>query len=141
MNRITAAFAAGALLFFAPLADATGGQKEKRGMNTQTKKEAVIACRLGALDAARRERHQSLRKRLNDSVQEVRELPDGYALRLPAETEMILATAEWVTLERLCCPFFVFELEIGDEGAPMWLRLTGGEGVKEFLRAELGLKQ
>jgi hypothetical protein len=70
----------------------------------------------------------------------VRELADGYALRLPAENGMILSVAEFITLERMCCPFFSFELEVGrDEGA-LWLKLTGREGVKEFLKSMLEAK-
>jgi hypothetical protein len=30
--------------------------------------------------------------------------------------------------------FFTFTLDIAPNGAPFWLRFTGGEGVKEFLR-------
>lgn len=39
--------------------------------------------------------------------------------------------------ERLCCPFFRFGLEIEPNSGPLWLRLTGSEGVKEILRSML----
>jgi len=47
--------------------------------------------------------------------------------------------AEFITLERLCCPFLTLALEVERERGPLWLKLTGREGVKPFLRAELGL--
>ena len=102
-------------------------------------RESPIACDLGGLDALQRERRQALREQISPATQEVKELPDGYAFRFPAEPSLCLAAAEFVTLERLCCPFFNFVLEVEKEGGPLWLRLTGREGVKEFLRAELGL--
>jgi len=47
--------------------------------------------------------------------------------------------AEFVALEKLCCPFVRFLLEMPEDGGPLRLDLTGREGVKELLRAELGL--
>jgi hypothetical protein len=47
--------------------------------------------------------------------------------------------AEFMTLERLCCPFLTLTLEVERERGPLWLTLTGREGVKPFLQAELGL--
>ena len=107
----------------------------KAGMENET----PFMCKLGALDRAQRERHQALGKQLHADIQEVKELPDGYAFRLPAESATILSVAEWITFERLCCPFFTFALEIEGEGKPLWLRMTGREGVKEFMKSELGI--
>jgi hypothetical protein len=45
--------------------------------------------------------------------------------------------AEWIGNERLCCPFFDFDLRVGDASAPMSLKISGPEGVKQFIRAEL----
>lgn len=39
--------------------------------------------------------------------------------------------------ERLCCPFFDFILEVGREGGPVWLALSGGPGVKDYLEETL----
>jgi hypothetical protein len=59
---------------------------------------------------------------------------------LPSDEETIQMTAEWITLERRCCPFIAFGIEVGHEGGPLWLSLTGREGVKPFLKIELGVK-
>jgi hypothetical protein len=96
-----------------------------------------LACNLFGLTEQQRKRQQELREQLFEDGREVRELPDGYAIGLPATTTTILAAAEFVTLERLCCPFFRFELSVGGNAEPLWLRLTGEEGVKEFLKSEL----
>jgi hypothetical protein len=44
----------------------------------------------------------------------------------------LAGVAEWIALERRCCPFFRFQLDVEGETGPVWLRLTGA-GVKEFL--------
>lgn len=105
---------------------------------TQTP-ETPLACNLGAFDAAERERHQALVHDLLAARQEVWELPDGYALRFTSERERLLALAEFVSLERLCCPFLTFGLDVEGASGPLWLRLTGRTGVKELLKLELGL--
>ena len=70
---------------------------------------------------------------------EIRELPDGYAFRHFPESSTFLTLAEFVALERLCCPFFDFGLEVERDGGPLWFRMTGGEDAKRILRAELGV--
>ena len=102
--------------------------------------EPAIACDMTALDAAQRERQHILMKRFRASLQETQEINDGYAFRLAADTETILFAAEFITIERLCCPFFNFALEVGPPDAPLWLRISGREGVKEFIKMELGLE-
>ena len=101
-------------------------------------KESPIACVMAALDEEQRRRRKELEERLGAAVEEVRELADGYALRLPSESRMVTDVAEFVTYERLCCPFLDFEIDVEREGGPLWLRLKGRAGVKEFVRQEFG---
>ena len=96
--------------------------------------ESPFACNVGAFSPAQRERWEELWARWRAGVQERRELSDGYALRLTADAGVVMAAAEWMILDRLCCPFFTYMLEIEREGGPLWLRLTGRPGVKEFMR-------
>jgi|SRR5215213_5921426 len=93
-----------------------------------------------ALDASQREHQHVLMKKFQAALQETKSLQDGYAFRLPADTATILDIAEFITIERLCCPFLNFELEIGPAGSPAWLRLKGRAGVKEFIEAEFGAR-
>ena len=101
--------------------------------------EPPFICDLTAMDTEQRERHRVVAQHLHSTVQEVRELPDGYALRFPVEPSTVFMAAEFMTLERLCCPFLTLALEVECQQGPLWLKLTGREGVKAFLRAELGL--
>lgn len=121
----------------------TTTQESKERAMTKTKDGAVhespFACNVAGLNAQQRQRYGVLIERLGSSRQEVRELPDGYAFRFPAETSTVQDLAEFIVYERLCCPFFDFELIVEREGGPAWLRLKGREGVKDFIRSEFGI--
>ena len=103
------------------------------------KTESPLVCDLTGLTAEQRERRGTWQKDLALAREEVRELPDGYAFRFPAEPELSLKLTEFIMHERRCCPFLTLVLEFEREGGPLWLKATGGEGVKEFLQAELGI--
>src|SRR5262245_15936593 len=96
---------------------------------------APIACNLAAIRDAERPRYFALRAEVLATVLNVTELGDGFALQLRADRQGLVALAEWIGFERLCCPFLVFRLAIEGDG-PVRLDLGGGEGVKDFLRAE-----
>jgi hypothetical protein len=100
-------------------------------------KESPFACDMTAIAADQRGAHFATIEELFRAVEEVRELPNGYAFRLANDPHVILTAAQFIALERLCCPFFGFALEIENEGEAVWLRLTGREGVKPFIMAEI----
>ena len=93
-------------------------------------------CNLKALTPSERSEHQALTVRLARSVAAPRELPDGYAFELTSTELSIRDLATWIDYERRCCPFFDFGLEWRRENGPITLRLTGRDGVKDFIRAE-----
>lgn len=105
-------------------------------MTTQ-QPEPVFACNPQAIPAEMRPRHRQQIERILSAVQQVRELPTGYTLRLPNETDLLQAITAFISYERLCCPFFRFTLEIEPEQGPIWLSLSGESDVKPFLR-EMG---
>lgn len=100
-------------------------------------KETVFTCNPSALDKEQRARYAVLTKQLFAGKPEVRELPDGYAVGFSANPETIKDAAEFITYERLCCPFLNFEMAV--EGENLSLRLKGEAGVKGFLKSELGM--
>src|SRR5262245_3542052 len=102
--------------------------------------ESPFACNMLALDAEGRKRHKVVSERMRAAVKETQDLPDGHAFRFEANQDTILLVSEFIARERLCCPFFRFELIAEQENGPLWLRLRGREGVREFIKAELGLK-
>lgn len=96
----------------------------------------VIACNLSARELAIRS--DELRRQLVVAVTEIRELPDGYAFRFPAADDRPAQLVEFVSAERICCSFFRFELIFEPHLGPVWLHLRGADGVKEFVRQQLG---
>jgi hypothetical protein len=105
--------------------------------DTSFNQASPFVCDLNAIDPAHREQHSQAATEVFHSVQAVRELPNGYAFRLPNETGLLLKAIEFIAYERLCCPFFGFTLQIEPEGGAVWLHLTGREGVKPFIRSEI----
>lgn len=113
----------GLLIIVASIRPAMGGEQ--------------YTCNMMALTQEEQTAYVTLATTLHASIQETKELKDGYAFRLPPER--LVDAAQWVSFERQCCPFFVFEFAVAKDGGPMWLRITGDKGIKEFIRAEFQL--
>ena len=96
----------------------------------------TFACRIDTLDPHQRRRQQELLALMRRSAQAQDELADGFAFRLPADPALFQQAAEWVSLERRCCPFVHFTLEWKDDDS-VFVRLTGPSGVKPFLAAAI----
>lgn len=96
-----------------------------------------LACVPDAIPSADRPAHFALIGRLFENVREKVILDDGYAVRFDAAA--FGDVARFVENERLCCPFLAFTLEVQPGGGPLWLRMTGPEGTREFLDVELPL--
>jgi hypothetical protein len=106
--------------------------------STHTRKESPLACDMSVIEHGQRERHIATARQLFHTVTDILELPDGYAFSLSGAPDILLMSAEFISLERLCCPFLGFAIEVEPEDGPVWLHLTGREGVKAFIREEVG---
>ena len=95
----------------------------------------TIACDMTAIPQDQRQLHIDTSKELFSQIQEFRELDDGYEFRFTSDA--IVKLAQFIALEKLCCPFLNFVLEVEGESGPVWLRLTGRDGVKAFIREEI----
>ena len=98
-----------------------------------------FACNMTALDKQQRDRHTALANSLFHVVHEIKELKNGYAFLLSANSDHLLITAEFIFLERLCCPFFNFNIELTSGNNTFLFSITGDEGIKPFIIAELGV--
>ena len=104
-------------------------------MNTNLTENQPIACVPSALTPDQQEYWvKEIAPKLYKAVDEIQELPNGWAWRLPSTSEMLMLVSEDLNMERLCCPFVNYTLEMEPNRGPFWLRMTGGKGVKEFLR-------
>lgn len=96
----------------------------------------VLECRLDIFDGPEQLRYDALREAVKAAVEEIRELAEGYAARLRPDPALFRQVAEWITLERRCCPFLGLGLNWSERDA-VWLSLTGGPRVKAFLAGML----
>ena len=90
-----------------------------------------------AIPVEQRPVHLAKSRELFSQIQETHELPNGYEFRFTGAPEVLKKLADFVSLEKLCCPFLNFLIEIEADNGPVWLRLTGRAGVKEFVREEI----
>jgi hypothetical protein len=97
-----------------------------------------LACVPSAIPAAERQAHFALARELFEQrASERAALPKGYAMQFPAEA--LEAVARFVANERKCCPFMTFEIVVRPDSSSILLRMTGPEGTREILDAELNL--
>ena len=108
--------------------------------SVQTEQVSRFACNAFALSPEARKRHfDEVGPALLKLKKSTRELPDGYEFELPPDKGTYQLLTEWAFQERLCCPFFDIDLRFDRENGPLWLRLTGRPGTKEFIKMELGI--
>ena len=106
---------------------------------TASATDLPIACSLPQAEQA--ERGELIAGEIFAAADRVEELPDGYAFRFAATGDRIDRLARFIAAERRCCPFFTFELTFEPAEGPVWLRLRGPEGVKEFIEDLAGVGQ
>jgi hypothetical protein len=94
----------------------------------------VLACNIKAIRAVQRPRYNDLVSRLRAAMLDRTELPDGYAYSLDSAKITPPEVSEWIAMERLCCPFLIFQLEGAGEVSRLTVR--GPEGSKAVLREE-----
>lgn len=106
-------------------------------VSAAAKKGSPFYCNRLALNPEERKRHfDELGPKLRSLRTAVRELKDGYEFEFPGDAGTYQLLSEWAIQERLCCPFFDINLRLEPEGGPMWLRLTGRPGTKEFIKID-----
>jgi hypothetical protein len=97
----------------------------------------VLACKLTPQELAVRK--AEVLATIHKALLKSRELSNGYLYRFSDSNQMLDQLLDFIKSERQCCEFFSFTLTIDDEDSSIWLELTGPEGVKEFIKSELGL--
>ena len=96
-----------------------------------------LACNYSAIPLEEWDAHLLNGQQLFDLAQETLELSNGFAFQFLADTPAILKAAQFISTERLCCPFFKFTLELEPDSGSLWLRITGPEEAKQVLEAGL----
>jgi hypothetical protein len=102
-----------------------------------SKHVSPFACDRAALTPEARKRHfDELGPALRDRKKAIHELADGFEFEFPGDPATVRLLTEWVAGEHLCCPFFDIDVKMDREGGALRLRLTGREGVKQFVKAD-----
>jgi len=73
-----------------------------------------IACQTSVFFSAEERAHyQALRVRIDAAVTSIVEVERGFEIQLPGDDSTLALVADWIVLERRCCPFFEFMVSIG----------------------------
>jgi hypothetical protein len=107
-------------------------------MTTTTNLSSVpaFACNLSAISAGDRPRYLELIKRVRAGIKARNEVQKGYEFILDSTVINLAQIAEWISMERLCCPFLTLQVYVFGNDPDCKLTLTGPEGVKPLLHAE-----
>ena len=140
----TAVAAAVALLM---AGSAVGASTERKQTQVQAGKENAVAttqskfyCNLKALTPEERTHLKQLGNKLKATRTKVVEMGNGYEFQFSPKDVTLAELTDWVRMESKCCSFFDFHIDLENKGALLCLRLTGEEGVKQFIRNEFAVQ-
>lgn len=97
---------------------------------------ARLTCKLSTPEL--QERKRTVIAELKILVKERKEERDAVLYKFESTDKNIDLVSSFIKTERLCCDFFQFRLDVESDSEFMWLQLSGPEGVKDFIREEIG---
>ena len=94
-----------------------------------------LVCMIGSIPQEERPRYDKLRDEIIKRIDHLKtvEHHDGFTFSFQPDPGIVRKLGDWLTYEQACCPFFRFDLAIEPEHGPITLKISGIEGVKEFL--------
>jgi hypothetical protein len=122
---------------------APGSDKTAQAANTEKQMnttQSKFYCNIKALTPEERAHHKQLGDKLMAARKEIVEMDKGYEFQFSPKDVTLAELADWVVNESKCCPFFDFHIDLENEGKLICLRLTGEEGIKQFIRAEFAVR-
>ena len=96
-----------------------------------------IACDLTIFNTKDRMKFPVQTQALFADAQKIRELENGFAIQFCDQPEQRAQIEDFVIRESQCCSFLEFNITHDTDSETIWLRITGENGVKEFLQIEL----
>lgn len=96
-----------------------------------------LSCKLTTPELQKRK--ETVIASLKQKVLDKKELTNSYAYKFSGTDEILDELTEFIKTERTCCDFFTFGLSVSGDKSEAWLELTGVDGAKDFITAELGL--
>lgn len=106
---------------------------EVKGKNTSSYIPSnQLVCKLIGAELA--EKKELLKTEILSLVKEVDEVDNGYILKFEDKDDMLLKLMDYLMIEKECCPFFVFDLNIQPNSNGISLKISGQEGAKDMLK-------
>lgn len=99
-------------------------------------KEWKLACNLNAINNQERGAHLQVIKKLFNSVTKIEDDSNGYVFIVTDKPGVMKVIELFISNETKCCSFF--KIQIKNTGNDIRLKISGKEGVKQFIRAEFG---
>lgn len=99
--------------------------------------ESCVSCTLNA--AQIQERRAQVLQPLKRFITAQTPLEDGYLFEFAANDESLNLLLRFIQLERECCTFLRFRLTVEPNNGPVLLEMTGPQGTKAFIEAEMEL--
>ena len=96
-------------------------------------REIPIACYL--TDSQLQQRRKNYLNKIAESLIDFEELENGFSYRFPIKETVLQDLAAIIDLERKCCPFLNFKLNLEPGNDFVSLELTGAEGTKEIIKS------
>lgn len=94
--------------------------------------QILMVCAL--TDRELQKRRKDFLDKVAESLIDSAEIENGFRFRFPLEDSILQDLAEIIDLERKCCPFLNFSLNLQAGNEFVSLELTGAEGTKEIVR-------
>lgn len=102
-----------------------------------TSNEQDLTCKLTSKEL--QERKQTVLAELRTKILLKTELENGFQYSFDGTDKMIDQLSLFIKTERQCCDFFDYHLVVAGNGKRIEMKITGPEGVKDFIKSELGL--
>jgi hypothetical protein len=112
-----------------PCADACCKKSAKASAST------AFTCKLTSPEL--RERKATVLASLKKQVVEKKELDNGFAYKFTNSQAILDELNSFVKDEKECCDFLSFEITTSPDKKETWLKISGADGVKDFLTSEL----
>ena len=130
MIKITTILMAGVLAYSCLQA------QQKQNTMKDLSERAKLTCKLTTPELQQRKR--TVIAELKALVKERKEDAKAVSYKFESIDKNIDLVSSFIKTERLCCDFFEFTLEVESDSKFMWLKLSGPDGVNQFIREEVG---
>jgi hypothetical protein len=107
-------------------------------MRRKIMEETPFACDMSVFEPEERRKHTENTREVFKLAKETKEISNGFVFLFPNESKLLMNLMSFVEKERLCCPFFGFIIEIEPDDGDVRLKIFGRDGVKDFIKAEIG---